>query len=83
MALMRTTVNGLAVSAQIVDQNMSLLDFLRETLNLKGTKQGCGSGDCGACTVIVKDSADEDSAMAINACITPAAAMLSGIPLAV
>ena len=75
MALMRTTVNGSPVSSQTVDQNMSLLDFLREILNLKGTKQGCGSGDCGACTVIVKGSGNEDSAMAINACITPAAAM--------
>ena len=75
MALMRTTVNGSAVSAQIVDQNMSLLDLLRETLNLKGTKQGCGSGDCGACTVIVEDSVSEERPMAINACITPAAAM--------
>lgn len=75
MALMRTTVNGSAVSTQIVDQNMSLLDLLRETLNLKGTKQGCGSGDCGACTVIVEGSVGEDRPMAINACITPAAAM--------
>lgn len=32
---------------------MTLLEYLREVLNLKGTKLGCGSGDCGACTILV------------------------------
>lgn len=32
---------------------MTLLDFLREDLGLKGTKRGCGSGQCGACTIIM------------------------------
>ncbi len=32
---------------------MTLLDYLRDCLKLKGTKLGCGSGDCGACTILV------------------------------
>lgn len=74
MTPVRTTVNGSAVAVQAVDANASLLDLLREQLNLKGTKQGCGSGDCGACTVILQDLGNNPRPRAINACITPAAA---------
>ncbi|GAA0965081.1 2Fe-2S iron-sulfur cluster-binding protein [Acrocarpospora macrocephala] len=45
-------INGSAV-APPADPRVSLLDFLRETLHLHGTKKGCNQGACGACTVLV------------------------------
>jgi carbon-monoxide dehydrogenase small subunit len=47
-----TTVNGDAVEFLCEPQD-TLLDVLRNDLNLTGTKEGCGSGDCGACSVTV------------------------------
>jgi len=46
------TVNGAPVEMQ-VDPRATLLDTLRETLGLTGTKKGCDHGQCGACTVLV------------------------------
>lgn len=48
------TVNGLQHQLK-VESGERLLDVLRERLGLIGTKEGCGSGDCGACTVIMDD----------------------------
>ena len=45
-------VNGINYSKDI-DPSLRLVDFLRDELKLKGTKEGCGEGECGACTVIV------------------------------
>jgi len=45
-------VNGEAVEV-LVQPHVTLLDALREDLNLTGPKEGCGTGDCGACTVHV------------------------------
>ncbi|MDC3123782.1 FAD binding domain-containing protein [Gammaproteobacteria bacterium] len=68
----RTTVNGVSVDVGNTGATTSLLDLLRETLNLKGTKQGCGSGDCGACTVMIAAADGQAEFRTVNACITPA-----------
>lgn len=46
-------VNGAAVDLRTVPDDERLLDTLRWRLGLKGTKEGCRSGGCGACTVLV------------------------------
>ena len=47
-----TTVNGDSVEF-LCDTEQTLLDVLRDELHLTGSKEGCASGDCGACSVIV------------------------------
>ncbi|MCI4368051.1 MAG: (2Fe-2S)-binding protein [Thermoplasmata archaeon] len=47
------TVNGRTLECRRVPDDERLLDTLRWRLGLKGTKEGCRTGDCGACTVLV------------------------------
>jgi carbon-monoxide dehydrogenase small subunit len=54
-------LNGRDYSLE-VREDMRLLDFLREELKLTGTKEGCGEGECGACTVIIDGKA-------VNSCL--------------
>ena len=49
-----TTING-DETEFLCEPEETLLDVLRETLHLTGSKEGCGSGDCGACSVMVDD----------------------------
>ena len=49
------TLNG-RVRTDAVADNVLLLDYLREVLNLTGTKTGCDGGECGACTVLIDDT---------------------------
>jgi carbon-monoxide dehydrogenase small subunit len=57
------TLNGGAVSVG-VDPTERLLDTLRYRLGLTGTKEGCGEGECGACTVYL-------DGLPVNACLVP------------
>jgi len=47
-----TTINGEATEF-LAEPQQTLLDVLRDNLNLTGSKEGCSSGDCGACSVIL------------------------------
>ena len=55
------TVNGRPIVVRI-DEYRTLLYLIREVLGLKGTKEGCGEGVCGACTVLL-------NGQAVNACL--------------
>ncbi len=57
-------LNGESVECYI-EENQFLIDILRDNFQLTGTKEGCGMGECGACTVIVDK-------LNINSCLYPA-----------
>jgi len=59
------TLNGEQKSLDI-EPGISALELIRNTLDLKGTKEGCGIGECGACTIMVDGKA-------VNACLIFAA----------
>jgi 4-hydroxybenzoyl-CoA reductase subunit gamma len=52
--LLSLTVNGRTREDAVADHTL-LVDYLRDTLGLTGTKQGCDGGECGACTVLIDD----------------------------
>ena len=56
------TVNGIERTVALDDPRVTLLDLLRERLDLTGTKKGCDRGQCGACTVLIEGRR-------VNACL--------------
>jgi len=57
------TINGEAVNVE-VHPMARLLDVVRQQLRLTGTKEGCGEGECGACSVLIDGEL-------VNSCLTP------------
>jgi len=66
----KLSVNGRSTTVD-VPADMPLLWVLRDVLNLKGTKYGCGIGQCGACTVHL-------AGKAVRSCLTPVSAASKG-----
>ena len=65
---MKTSISFILNGAEVtiaVEGHQRLIDVLRGPLGLTGTKEGCGEGECGACTVII-------DGRAINSCLYPA-----------
>lgn len=68
----RFLLNGESVAVTDVAPQTTLLEFLRNRHGLTGTKEGCAEGDCGACTVVLAEPADDAQRLAwkpVNACI--------------
>ncbi len=64
MSDIRITINGQARSLNVPSMKR-LLDVIREDLQLTGTKEGCGEGECGACAVLMNGEL-------VNSCLVPA-----------
>ena len=61
MKKIKLVVNGRSYTREVAEHH-TLLRFLREDLGLTGTKEGCGMGECGACTIIM-------NGRAVNSCM--------------
>ena len=63
-------LNGKPVAVDAVPEDVSMVDFLREYLNMTGTRMSCGQGICHACVVIVDNP--DGSSETVRSCITGA-----------
>jgi len=68
----RFVLDGEVIQVDDVDPTRTVLQFLREDLGRRGTKEGCAEGDCGACTVVLAEvnrAGDDLELKAVNSCI--------------
>lgn len=75
---MQFVINNTKINDDAIPPDLTLLRYLREHKKLCGTKEGCASGDCGACTVMLgslvhTDGGDVIEYKTVNSCIAPAA----------
>ncbi|TBU75589.1 xanthine dehydrogenase small subunit [Phytopseudomonas daroniae] len=69
--MLRFLLNQSLCEERDLDPNLSVLEYLRTCRRRTGTKEGCASGDCGACTVVLAELQDEGLRYrAVNACLT-------------
>ncbi|ASP49642.1 xanthine dehydrogenase small subunit [Cognaticolwellia beringensis] len=69
----RFLLNNDVVTIENIDPNLTVLQYLREERFNSGTKEGCSSGDCGACTVVIAELGKDSQTLnykSINACIS-------------
>ncbi|MBT00575.1 MAG: xanthine dehydrogenase small subunit [Oceanospirillaceae bacterium] len=69
--MIRFLLNDRLVSVEECSPSLTILEYLRTTEVQRGTKEGCASGDCGACTVVVAEpDGDQLRYTSLNSCIT-------------
>lgn len=72
ISTVRFLLNNEVVTIENIDPNLTVLQYLREQRFSSGTKEGCSSGDCGACTVVLAELSNDRKSLnykSINACI--------------
>src|SRR5262245_11934278 len=70
MSAVQFLLNGKPCREDNVPPTMTVLDWLRTRARLTGTKEGCGEGDCGACTIVVGNAVDGSlQYRAVNSCL--------------
>lgn len=75
---MELLINGKKHSVK-ASADTTLLDVLRDELDLTGTKYGCGEGQCGACTVLLNDTASRSCRLPISAAQGKAITTIEGL----
>lgn len=76
---MESIINGKKYNIKEIDKSKQLLDYIREDLNLTGTKNGCNIGVCGACTILVNNEPKRSCKMKVSDIIDKEVLTIEGI----